>query len=117
MKNTLILLLMLMFALQSLLAAADVHHVLEPAAPMHSGHDHDHLSGQQDLHRHGATATPESVVDHHHPCCHVHAPSVLFLTPNHPPFAGDRASLQRFAAQHLQFSSWISAPDLRPPIV
>lgn len=116
MKRTLALLLMLIMALQSLIAAADMHHGAESLAgpPLHHHHQgavdhegqmHKHSSGQFD--------------DSRRPSCHTHICICLTL---HLVGHGGRlffglGDQAWFPAEPVRFSSWISKPAFRPPIV
>lgn len=114
MKKTLSLLLILMLALQSLVAAADVHHVLNAATMADEGHHHEqalHLSQQAD----DNTPEPFGPLTDHPPSCHAHASLLPCLTPHAPASAQPPASQERIMAHLAPFSSWITPPALRPP--
>lgn len=110
-KKMLSLLLMLVIAVQALIASADVHHALAPATDSQGVHHYEH--GHEN---HGSDADIDHA-NHHHPCCHSHATFTPFLTQPPQGFAGGEAGLSRFPADSQLFSSWISAPDFRPPIL
>lgn len=108
-KNMLSLLLMLVIAVQALIASADVHHALATAS--HGVHHHAHE------HENHAPRADADHSTHHHPCCHSHATFTPFLIQPPQGFAGGEAGRSRFVADNRLFSSWISAPDFRPPIL
>lgn len=112
-KKMLSLLLMLVIAVQALIASADVHHALAPATDSQGVHHYEHEHGHEN---HGSDADIDHA-NHHHPCCHSHATFTPFLTQPPQGFAGGEAGLSRFPADSQLFSSWISAPDFRPPIL
>ncbi|HVL00729.1 MAG TPA: hypothetical protein VM553_12995 [Dongiaceae bacterium] len=117
MKKTLSILLMFVVALQSLIAFADAHHVL-PSATV-AAHEHESTHAELACHVESLYQgfTDDGTRVHQDHCCHASCSFAPFLTHQPQHSAGILYASSGFLHYVRPFSSWISTPDFRPPIV
>lgn len=101
--------LVMLIALQSVVAVADAHQAHQSAM--------EHLEFE---HEHDVNADIEAPVsdlaqDDCHHCCHCHGVEHLYIVGSGADFSGK--SLHRLIAHGPRYYSKYSSPDIRPPIV
>jgi len=123
-RQTLHLLLVLILALQSVIAAADAHqlHQAETAHHVLNGEEHPSIatinpasSEEGNEQKHLADKEKSSLLHKCSHCCHCHGSMLFLSTPAHH-FINSRPSLDHTVFSST-FVSWLTSPEHRPPIV
>jgi len=114
-KRYIACLLVLVIALQSFAAVADIHQLSQPAGQQHIEFNHDHsLPSPPEAQQADETPLAIDLTDCHH-CCHCHSTAQFFPSSTALHIGTVHTSQHPSEYTFINLSRY-SPPDLRPPI-